>query len=140
MRVGEWWSRGVVKDDDSAASYHSPLLSTVAIGRRMVSGCQFGSLVAPSRLLVDGVIGPAAQGPNQAAVNSDGRRRERGARRLVHERHELVGKAGHGAGDADAADVRAATDAGHPAALSDIAVHHGSPAAELDQAFRRTVF
>ena len=61
------------------------------------------------------------------------------ARRLVHERHELVGEAGHGAADADAADVGAAADAGHPAALGDVAVDHRTPAAQLHDALGRAV-
>ena len=61
------------------------------------------------------------------------------AGRLVHERHELVGEAGHGAADADAADVGAAADAGHPAALGDVAVDHRPPAADLHQALGRAV-
>src|SRR5262249_56969816 len=52
---------------------------------------------------------------------------------------ELVGEAGHGAGDADAADVRAAADAVDPAALGHVALDHRSPAAQLDQAAWRAV-
>ena len=54
--------------------------------------------------------------------------------------HELVGKSGHGAADADAADVRAAADAAHPAALADVALHHRPPAAELHDARLRAEF
>lgn len=46
---------------------------------------------------------------------------------------------GHGAGDADAADIGAAADAGHPAALGHVAVDDRPPAADLDQALRRAV-
>src|SRR5450755_588993 len=53
---------------------------------------------------------------------------------LVHERHELVREAGHRAGHADTADVRAAADAVDPAAIRHVALDHGSLAAELDQA------
>ena len=49
----------------------------------------------------------------------------------------LSGKAGHRAADADAADVRAAADAVHPAALADVALHDRPPAAELDDALGR---
>ena len=52
----------------------------------------------------------------------------------VHERHVLVGEAGHRARHADAADVRAAADAVDPAADRDIALDHRALAAELDQA------
>ena len=57
--------------------------------------------------------------------------------RLVHERHERVGEAGHGAADADPADVGASPDAAHPAALGHVAVDHRPPAAELDLALVR---
>src|SRR5450755_1123809 len=53
---------------------------------------------------------------------------------LVHERHELVGEAGHRAGHADTADVRASADAVDPAAVRDVALDHGALAPELDQA------
>ena len=74
------------------------------------------------------------------AVGHDGLRRQQRARRLIHERHELVGKARHRAADADAADVRAAADARHPAALADVALHDRAPASQLDDAERRAVF
>src|ERR1700682_6164653 len=59
--------------------------------------------------------------------------------RLIHEGHELVGEARHRASDADAADVGATADTGHPAALGNVAVDHRSPAAELDEALWRVV-
>src|SRR5690606_5911688 len=49
----------------------------------------------------------------------------------VHERHELVREPGHGAGDADPADVGAAADAVHPTALGHVAVDHRAPAPDL---------
>src|SRR4029079_2893920 len=54
----------------------------------------------------------------------------------VHERHVLVGEARHRARHADPADVRAAAVAVDPAADRDVALHHGSLAAELHQAAR----
>ena len=64
---------------------------------------------------------------------------EGAARRGIHEGHELVGKARHGAADADPAHVGAAADPVHPAALGDVAVDHRTPAADLDLALRGVV-
>src|SRR5258708_11604191 len=93
------------------------------------------AIVAPLGFLVDGRVGNAAQCTNHAAVTADERGGEHTSGRLVHERHELIGKARHGAPDADAADVGTATDAAHPAALRDVAVYDRAPAAELDETF-----
>src|SRR5678815_4259593 len=57
----------------------------------------------------------------------------------VHKRHELVRESRHGAADTNSANVRATTDAGHPAALGHVAIYHRSPASNFDQAFRRAV-
>ena len=63
--------------------------------------------------------------------------RGQAARRVrVHERHVLVGEAGHRAGHADPADVRAAAVAVDPAADRDVALDHRALAAELDEAAR----
>jgi hypothetical protein len=59
---------------------------------------------------------------------------------LIHERHEFIRESRHRATDADAAYVWTSADAAHPAALSDVAVHYGTPAADLYQAFRGAVF
>src|SRR5690242_19014254 len=87
------------------------------------AGLQLAAGLAPLRLLVDGVRRDLAQAADRVAVEADGCGRELAAGRLVHERHELVGEAGHRAADADAADVRAATHAVHPAPLGDVALH-----------------
>src|SRR5580700_7634478 len=100
-----------------------------------VASCQFRTPVAPLRFLVDGRVGDAAKCPDHAPIASYERGGEHASRRLVHEWHELIGKAGHGAPDADAADVGTSADATHPAALSDIAVDDRAPATELDEAF-----
>ena len=55
-------------------------------------------------------------------------------RSWVHERHVLVGEAGHRAGHADAAHVRAAADAVDPAADRHVALDHRALAAELHEA------
>src|SRR6202011_5721829 len=57
----------------------------------------------------------------------------------VHEWHELVGEARHGAAYADAADVRATTDTVHPSALGHVALDCRAPTAELHQALWLTV-
>src|SRR3982750_3664576 len=106
---------------------------------RLVAGRQLAAVVAPARLLVDRRVRDAAQLADQRPVGGGDGRREPAAGRRVHERHELVGEAGHRARDADPADVRAAADAVHPAALGDVAVDDRPPAADLDQALGRVV-
>src|SRR5215468_2451228 len=102
----------------------------MASPRLLVSGAEFGALHAPLRFLVRRLGGETAQAADDRAVHAARGRGHGRARRLVHERHELVGEAGHGAGDADAAHVGAAADAVHPAALGDVAVDHRPPAAD----------
>src|SRR3954469_21586238 len=106
---------------------------------RGVAGGELVAVVPPLRLLVDRLVRDAPQPADRRAVDAGDERRDAAARRLVHERHELVGEARHRAADADAADVRAAADPGHPAALGDVAVDDRAPAADLDQALRRVV-
>src|SRR5690349_3181589 len=93
----------------------------------------------PVRLLVERVIGNFAQLAHHHSIALYGARREFGAGRLIHKRHELVRETRHGAADTDAADVRAATEPGHPAALGHVALHYRPPAAQLDQALGRTI-
>src|SRR4051794_1318782 len=69
---------------------------------RVVAAGQLRAVVAPPRLLVARVVRDRAQLADHAAVHAGHRRGERSTRRLVHERHELVREAGHGAADADA--------------------------------------
>ena len=76
---------------------------------------------------------------NRAAVCLHGGRGEQRTGRLIHEWHELVGKARHRASDADAAHVGAAANAAHPTALANIALHHRSPTSEFHDAERGTV-
>src|SRR6185437_4580337 len=108
-------------------------------GGFLIAGGQRRPLVVPLGLLVGAEVGDAPQGADGAAVGGAHGHAHARARRLVHEGHELVGEAGHGAGHADAADVGTAADAVHPAALGDVAIDHRPPAAELDQAFGRAV-
>src|SRR5262249_42289141 len=105
-----------------------------------VAGKELIALLAPLGLLVGRLRGAAAEGAADGAVHGARGRGALGRRGLVHERHELVGEAWHGAGDADAAHVGAATDAVDPAAFGHVALDHRPPAAELDQALGRTVF
>src|SRR5688572_11392705 len=79
----------------------------------------------------------AAEGLDHEWVRVAGRHAA-GHRRL-HERHELVREPGHGAADADAADVGAATHPVDPPAFGDVAAHHLAPAPHLDQAGGRPV-
>ncbi len=96
--------------------------------------------MAPLRLFVERCRGEVAQCLDHRAVAVRDRRRNLAARRLVHKRHELVGEARHRAADANSADVGAASDAAHPAALGNVALDDRSPAPELDQALGRIVF
>src|SRR5213596_2873569 len=111
----------------------------IASPRLLVAGAEFGALHAPLRLLVQRAGGIATEAAYHRAVHTARGRRHGRARRLIHERHELVREAGHRAGDADAAHVGAAAHAVDPAALGHVALDHGAPAAELDQALGRTV-
>src|SRR5215471_16229670 len=88
----------------------------------LVAGQQLVALLAPLGLLVGGLGRKAAQRPDDRPVQGAGGRRHLRAGRLVHERHELVGEAGHRARDADAPDVRTAAHAAAPAALRHVAV------------------
>src|SRR3954469_4642814 len=103
------------------------------------AGGQLATGLAPLGLPVEGVRGETAQAADGRAVDADGAGGQPPARRFVHERHELVRETGHGAADADAADVGAAADAVHPAALGHVALDHRAPPAELDDALRRAV-
>src|SRR5947208_9219037 len=123
----------------SRGSTRVAMSSSLLLPPRPVAGRELGALVAPLGLLVHRVVGDAAQRAYHPTVRSTGRRGNLAARRLVHKRHELVGEAGHGAGDADAADVRAAADAVHPATLGHVAVDDRPPAADLHDALRRAV-
>src|SRR5204863_4128252 len=104
-----------------------------------VAGQQVGALLAPLRLLVGGMEGDVAQAAHDGAVHD---RRAGGhprPGRLVHERHELVREAGHGAGDADATHVRAAAHPVDPTPLRYVALDHRTPAAQFHQTLRRAV-
>src|SRR3954469_18185143 len=114
-------------------------MAVAVVGGGMVAGGQLAASVAPPRLLVDGVVGHGPEPADDPPVHVDQRRRQDGAGGFVHERHELVRDPGHGAGDADPAHVGTAADPVDPAALGYVALDHGTPAAQLDQALRRAV-
>src|SRR5262245_43533155 len=81
---------------------------------RTISGGELGAVPAPLGLAVERVEGELSQSGDDGAVEPAGHRGDSRSGRLVHERHELVGEAGHRAADADAADVGTAADAAHP--------------------------
>src|SRR5271166_6580734 len=109
------------------------------IGGGVVSGRQLRTWMPPFRFLVNRCVGEAAQRTDHPAIEADGRGGQLGAGWLVHEGHELVGETGHGAANADAADVGAAAEAGHPAALGNIALHHRAPTAQFHDALGRAI-
>src|SRR5579862_5146198 len=125
----------------SPALPDSPYSSAVIVcsPRLLVAGAEFRALHAPARFLVRRARGKTAEAAYDRAVHAAGGRRDPRPRRLVHERHELVGEPGHRAGDADAADVRAPPYAVDPASLGHVALDYGAPAAQLDQALLRAV-
>src|SRR5581483_352682 len=114
-------------------------ISAPPLPRRPVAGRDLATLLAPARFLVLRLGRDAPQGPDDPAVEAAGGGGDLGAGRLVHEGHELVGEARHGAADADAADVGAPTDAVDPAPLRDVALDHRPPAAQFHQALGRAV-
>src|SRR5262245_9660401 len=59
------------------------------------AGGELAALAAPGGLLVDGGCRDAAQPADRLAVDRAAAGGQLGARRLVHERHELVREAGH---------------------------------------------
>src|SRR5271156_695681 len=105
----------------------------------MISGGQFSARMTPLRFFVGGGLGHRAQGTNGAAVGADSCAGDFCPRWFIHEGHELIGEAGHGAAYADAAHVGAAADSGHPSSLGNVAVHYWTPASQLYDALRRAV-
>src|SRR3954449_6891171 len=114
--------------------------STVAMGcsspTLLVAGRELCAAVAPRRLLVVLALHVPVTAPAQERPVGELRdvRRDAAHRVLVHERHVLVGEAGHRAGHADAAHVRAAAQPGLPSAHGHVALDHRTLAAELYEA------
>src|SRR5271156_1403997 len=77
---------------------------------------------------------------NRASISLNRSGRQKRTRRLIHKRHDLVGKAGHGTSDTDAADIGTAANPAHPTTLSNVALNHRPPASQLHDAQRRSVF
>ena len=71
---------------------------------------------------------------NGFSVCGHGAGRKQGTRRLVHEWHKFVRKTGHGATDADAANIGAPTYTGHPTTLANITLNNRPPTAQFDDA------
>src|SRR5438094_6160652 len=102
--------------------------------RRPVTGRELATLLPPAGFLVLGFGRDLAQGPDHAAVETAGGGGDLRAGWLIHEGHELVGEARHGAADADATHVGAAAHTVDPAPLRHVALDHRTPAAQLHQA------
>src|SRR6476646_2862478 len=85
-----------------SCSAPGPLPSLTCVAIRSVSspigpvaGVDVTPRMAPLRFLVDGALGDAPQRTEHRAGKSAGAGGHPAARRLVHERHELVGEPGH---------------------------------------------
>src|ERR1700690_3438835 len=91
----------------------------------------------PLGLFVHGVLRDRAQRPDRFAIRTDAAGRDPRARRLIHERHELVRESGHGAAYANAPDVRTTPNPSHPSALGNVAIDHRTPASDFSNALRR---
>src|SRR5579864_6612251 len=113
--------------------------SLLSVGSGVIAGGEFGPRMPPFRFLVDSSLGQTAECANSAAIGACRSAGNLGARRLIHERHELVRESWHGAPDANAADVGTAADTGHPSAFGYIAVDHWSPTSQLHDALGRAV-
>ena len=107
--------------------------------RLLITGEKFRTRLAPLGLFILGVVCDGAQSSNHGSVALNGGGGEARPRRLIHERHEFVREARHGATDANAADVGTTSDTGHPSALGHVTIHYRAPAADLDQTFRFAV-
>src|ERR1700742_1208122 len=93
----------------------------------------------PTRDSVHRCLGKLAQRVDRPTIGLHCCRGQKRARRLVHEWHEFVGKAGHRASDADAPHIWTTTDTGHPSAFTHVALHHRPPASQLYDAQWRSV-
>src|SRR5436190_24099025 len=119
---------------DSSLVSETGLVRIGAIARRQLS-----PRMPPLRFFVDSRVSEGAQRFDGAPVWHYRAGREFSAGRFVHERHEFIREPRHCATDTDAADVGATADSRHPSPLGNIAVHHGPPAAQLDDTLWRTV-
>src|SRR5580698_6152859 len=90
--------------------------------------------VSPGRLFVERRLSEPAKCVNGFSVRGDCAGREQGTRRLAHEGHKLVRKAGHRAPDTNAANIGASANTSHPASLANIALDNRPPTAQFDDA------
>src|SRR4029077_17198212 len=116
------------------------LVATLSVKFGFVSSGQFAARMTPLWFFVDGAICDRAQSPKNASPHTHDDGRKCRSRRRIHERHEFVGETGHGAADANSADVRTTADAVHPTALGHIAINNGAPTANFHQALGRAIF
>src|ERR1700686_1804106 len=93
----------------------------------------------PLGFFVHRVLRDRTERPNSTAIDTDASRRNSRPWGFVHEWHELVGEAGHGAADADAAYVWATANSGHPSPFRYVTVDHRPPASEFHDALGGTV-
>src|SRR5258708_30323624 len=93
-----------------------------------VSGCQLVGRPWSLAVLVESVLGKAAERPDQGAITSDQIAGKLGTWWLIHERHEFIRESRHGASDTDSSHIGASADPTHPTAFLHIAVDHGTPA------------
>src|SRR6202023_2582580 len=94
---------------------------------RLVAGFERAALLAPLGLGIGLLHRDIAQRPNDRAIGQTCGPRNQRTRRRVHERHELVREAGHGAPDADTTHIRATTHTIDPAPLGHVALHYRTP-------------
>src|SRR6476469_1073671 len=139
MLAGFFAAIGFVADIDIVGCLPWTLGRMTSVARRLVAGRELRTCVAPLGLLIEGRVGERPQRADEPSVRLDEGRRKDRPRRLVHERHELVGEAWHRAANANATDIGTATHAGHPSSFGDIALDDRTPAAEFDNALRRAV-
>src|SRR5262250_3321398 len=93
----------------------------------------------PAVLTVGRAVGEPSEAPDDPAHSLSGEGGESGAGRRLVERTELVGESGHRAPDAHAPRPHAAAHVIDGAALYDVAVDDGTPAADLHEALRVAV-
>src|SRR6476659_9176606 len=139
MLAGFFAAIGFVADIDIVGCLPWTLGRMTSVARRLVAGRELRTCVAPLGLLIEGRVGERPQRADEPSVRLDEGRRKDRARRLVHEWHELVGKAWHRATNANAANIGTSTHAGHPSPFGDIALDDRAPAAEFDDALGRAV-
>ena len=82
-----------------------------SVGMRSIACRESRTGMAPFRFFVYGRIRDPAESADHPAIATNNSCGKAGAWRLVHEGHELVGKARHRAAYADSTDIRATADA-----------------------------